>query len=100
MPEEKVIQVIVPEALKEPLTFDLWRLRADNDNNIILDFAKKENDTEFFLVSSIVIENHRIDSFVAEFLFKLVAINEQKNLGISLFEKANSKTKLERGGNK
>lgn len=87
MPEEK-IQVIVPDSLKEPLKFDLWRLRTDADKNLILDFAKKDIDNQMVLVSSVSIENSRLDGFIIEFFSSLIKANKDYNLNISVFKEA------------
>lgn len=86
MPKDRLL-VNVPDYLKEPLKFDLWRLRIDPDNNLILDFAKKDKTTDNHgnLIASLLIDKNEADNFVMEFLYRLYFFNKEYNLGIQLF---------------
>lgn len=89
MPEEKVIQVMVPEAFKDPKEFDLWRFRIEKDN-FIFDFAKQVDEINSTLVSSVTIKAEALDSFVKQFLGVLYKAEKENLLPIKLFEETNS----------
>lgn len=87
MSEKKIIEVIIPEHLKEPLKFDFWRMRIDERENVVFDFAKKDSDGRISLVSSILLEKGHINKFLEEMLYFLYINNEKHNLGIDLLTK-------------
>lgn len=89
MSEEKVIQVIVPEALKDPKEFDLWRFRIEK-GNFIFDFAKQEDETNSTLVSSVTIKAEALGSFAKQFLGTLYKAEKENLLPVKLFEEGNS----------
>lgn len=80
-------EVIIPESLKKPLRFDFWRMRIDEGENVVFDFAKKDSDERITLVSSILLEKEHINKFLEEMLYFLYINNEKHHLGIALLTK-------------
>lgn len=95
MSEGNIIEVIVPENLKEPLRFDFWRLRIDNGENVVFDFAKKDCNDQINLISSILLKKDYINKFLEEMLCFLYINNEKHHLDITLFKKENKPEEVE-----
>ena len=68
MSEDKVLEVLIPEGLKEPLKFDYWRMRIADGGNVVFDFAKKDVNDRIILISSVLLEKEHINNFLEKLL--------------------------------